>query len=245
MRSERKLHRPKLVVLCHPNNPTGVVYRRDELEMLAEIAETHDLLVLADEAYDHIVYPGVEFVSTLSIPGLRSRLLYCQTFAKTYAMTGWRIGFLAAPPQIAAAVSRAHRTFNGTMNAAVQRAALVALTHESDGPEERCAEFNRRRQYAVERLNTIDGISVYSPDGTFYLFVQSLTGLTSDEMVAGAAEFGVAIRGGNEYGPNGEGYIRIAFSSSPADIEHGLDRLALMFPALARCKARMPAQIAG
>lgn len=223
-----------MVMLCHPNNPTGVVYRRDELEALAEIAEAHDLLALADEAYDHIVYPGVEFVSTLAIPALRQRLLYCQTFSKTYAMTGWRIGFLAAPEPIAKAAARVHRTFNGTMNAAVQRAALAAVTTPDDGPAQRCAEFDRRRQLALGILNEVDGISVNAPDGAFYLFVKSLTGVSSSEMRSAADEFGVAIRAGNEYGPSGEGFIRIAFSSSVPEVQEGVTRLGHMFRMLAR-----------
>lgn len=218
-----------MVMLCHPNNPTGVVYRRDELEALAALTEAYDLLVLADEAYDHIVYPGVEFVSTLAIPALRHRLLYCQTFSKTYAMTGWRIGYLAAPEPLAKAAARIHRTFNGTMNAAVQRAALAAVTTHDDGPALRCAEFDRRRQLALGILADVDGISVNVPDGAFYLFVKSLTGLSSSEMLMGADEFGVAIRAGNEYGPSGEGFVRIAFSSSVQEVQEGVTRLGHMF----------------
>lgn len=224
----------RMVMLCHPNNPTGVVYRRAELEALAALAETHDLLVLADEAYDHIVYPEVEFVSTLAIPAWRDRLLYCQTFSKTYAMTGWRIGFLAAPEQIAKAAARMHRTFNGSMNAAVQRAALAAVTTPDDGPALRRAEFDRRRQLALGLLSNVDGIAVNAPDGAFYLFVKSLTGLSSRDMLMGADEFGVAIRAGNEYGPSGEGHIRIAFSSSAPEVEEGVTRLGHMFRMLTR-----------
>src|SRR5690606_967204 len=117
-----------MVILCHPCNPTGTVYRRDELEALAELATRHGLLVLSDEAYDHIVFDGVEFVSTLAIPGLAERLIYCQTFSKTYAMTGWRLGYLVAPAAITAAAARIHRTLNGSMNAAIQRAGLAAVT---------------------------------------------------------------------------------------------------------------------
>ena len=98
--------RAKLVVLCHPCNPTGIVYTRDELEEVARIAERHDLLVLSDEAYDHVVYEPDMFTSALDIPGLAGRLLYVQTFAKTYAMTGWRVGYLVTPPDIGPACAR-------------------------------------------------------------------------------------------------------------------------------------------
>lgn len=229
-------HRAKgarLVFLCHPSNPTGVVYRRDELEALADIAEERNLLVLSDEAYDHIVYPGTEFVSTLAIPMLRKRLLYCQTFSKTYAMTGWRVGYLAAPPEIATAAARVHRTINGAMNAAVQRAALAAVTTPSDWPARMCQEYLARRDLALDLLADVPGVEVNAPGGAFYLFIRSLVGASSDSMLAGALEHGVAIRGGNEYGPGGEGYVRVAFSSPREDIQEGLTRLGSMFTAIA------------
>lgn len=232
----------RMIVICHPNNPTGVVYTRAELDAMAAIAEEHDLLVLSDEAYDHIVYPGVEFVSTLAIPGLRQRLLYCQTFSKTYAMTGWRIGYLAVPDPLISAAARTHRTFNGPMNTALQRAALAAVTTPSDGPAERCAEFDRRRQIALDILNQVEDIAVSVPDGAFYLFVKSLAGLSAEEMVMGADEFGVAIRAGNEYGPSGNGHIRLAYSSATEQVREGVSRLGYMFRTLHETKARTASQ---
>lgn len=223
----------RLVALCHPSNPTGVVYRRDELEALADIAEEHDLLVLSDEAYDHIVYPGTEFVSTLTISSLRKRLLYCQTFSKTYAMTGWRVGYLAAPPEIAGAAARVHRTINGAMNAAVQRAALSAVTTASAWPTKMCQEYQARRDLALDLLVDVPGVEVNVPDGTFYLFIRSAVGASSDTMLATALEHGVAIRGGNEYGPSGEGFIRVAFSSPREGLQEGMSRLGSMFTAIA------------
>src|SRR5581483_1193225 len=118
-----------VMVLCQPCNPTGRVYTRQELEELGRLAERYDLLLISDEAYDHIVYEPETFTSALDIRRLAERLVYTQTLSKTYAMTGWRIGYLVAPPEIAAGCARIHRTFVGPVNSAVQRAAIVALAH--------------------------------------------------------------------------------------------------------------------
>jgi len=219
----------KMIVLCHPCNPTGVVYRRDELEGLGRIATHHDLLVLSDEAYDHIVFDDVPFVSTLAIAELRNRLIYCQTFSKTYAMTGWRVGYLIAPPPIAAAAARMHRTINGPMNAAVQRAALAAVTTETDWPTRMRLEYQARRELVFELLAGCPGVDGNPPEGTFYAFVRYDADMPAQEVVAAAMARGVGIRGGTEYGPSGRNHIRIAFSSSRADLQEGVRRLRSLF----------------
>jgi aspartate aminotransferase len=219
----------RMLILCHPCNPTGVVYRRDELEALGRIAARHDLLVLSDEAYDHIVFDDVPFVSTLAIAALRDRLIYCQTFSKTYAMTGWRVGYLLAPAPIATAAARMHRTVNGPMNAAVQRAALAAITTATDWPERMRQEYQARRELVFELLAGCPGIESAPPEGTFYAFVRYDAALPARDVVAAAMARGVAIRGGTEYGPSGENHIRIAFSSSRDDLREGLGRLRALF----------------
>ena len=215
----------RTLILCNPCNPTGVVYRRAELEGLARIAVRHDLLVLSDEAYDHIVFDDAPFVSALAIPDLRDRLIYCQTFSKTYAMTGWRVGYLVAPPPIAAAAARMHRTINGPMNAAVQRAALAAIMTETDWPERMRREYAARRELLFELLAGCPGVESRPPEGTFYAFVRYDADIPATEVVAAAMARGVGIRGGTEYGPSGRNHIRIAFSSSRADIREGVRRL--------------------
>jgi aspartate aminotransferase len=219
----------KMIVLCHPCNPTGVVFRRDELEGLGRIAARHDLLVLSDEAYDHIVFDDRPFVSTLAIDELRDRLIYCQTFSKTYAMTGWRVGYLIAPPPVASAAARMHRTVNGTMNAAVQRAAFVAVTTETDWPERMRLEYQARRELVYELLAGCPGVEGNAPEGTFYAFVRYAGDAPAQDVVAAAMARGVAIRGGTEYGPSGQNHIRIAFSSSRADLQEGVRRLRSLF----------------
>jgi aspartate aminotransferase len=224
----------KLLVICNPGNPTGVIYRRDELEALGEIAREHNLLVLSDEAYDHIVFDGYDFVSSLEIENLRGRLVYCQTFSKVLSMTGWRIGYLAGPPDVIAAAGRVVRTLLGPINAAVQRAALVAFTTPSDWPERMRQEYQYRRDLVLETLDGIPGIHVKAPEGAFYAFIKGPAGRTATEIVDEARERGVLIRGGAEYGPAGEGHVRIAFSSSRKDLEAALPILREVFQTAAR-----------
>ena len=219
----------KLAILCHPCNPTGAVYTRAELDAFAAVAVEHDLLVLSDEAYDHLVYDGVEFVSTLAIEGLRDRLIYCQTFSKTYAMTGWRVGYVAAPAPIAMAAARVHRTFNGTMNAAVQRAALAAITTPSDWPERMRREYQARREMVLEYMAGAPGVEVRPPEGAFYAFVRCDTAPSSMAVVQAALERGVGIRSGAEYGPSGEGYVRLAYSTAREPLQEALLRLRDVF----------------
>ena len=215
----------RLVVICNPCNPTGVVYSREELEALAEVAERHDLLVVADEAYAHIVFDGARFVSALEVERLSERLVYVQTFSKTYAMTGWRLGWVAAAPPVAAAVGRVHRSINGPLNTAVQRAALAAVTGPLDFCRAMCAEYQARRDIVVRMLAAVPGAELRAPQGTFYAFVRYPGRVSSPAFVRRALEHGVAVRPGIEFGPGGEGFIRLAFCVSREQLTDGLERL--------------------
>lgn len=219
--------RAKMVVLCNPCNPTGVVLNRGELEEFAAWCIERDLWILADEAYDYLVYDGREHVSLLDLPGLEDRLLFCQTFSKTFAMTGWRLGYLAGKNGVAANGLAVHRTATNVTNTAVQRAGLVALTTPSDAPAEMLAEYAYRREMLDEILSKADGLSWRKPEGTFYAFIKYDSGLTSKEMAAFLLERGVALRSGTEFGPAGEGYVRLSFATSRENIREGARRLAL------------------
>ncbi len=218
----------RMIIVCHPNNPTGVVYTRSELEELAEIAREHDLLVMSDEAYEALVFDGVEFASTLAIPELRERLIYCQTFSKRFAMTGWRLGYMIAPAEIIRHASTVHRTFNGSGNAAVQRAALAALTVPSDAPEQMRLEYQARREIVAELMAGTPGAEIREPDGSFYYFIKVTAPNAPDDLVAAALEHGVAIRAGTEYGPSGKGYFRITFATDREQLSEGVRRLRRM-----------------
>jgi aspartate aminotransferase len=218
--------RARMVILCNPSNPTGAVLRRDELEELARFCVERDLLVLADEAYDHIIYDGREHVSALTLPGLLDRLLYCQTFSKTYAMTGLRLGYLAARGSMAKSGMIVHRTAVGAVNTAVQRAGLVALTTPSDHAERMLAEYAHRREMLDRILGSAPGLSWRKPEGTFYAFVKYEADMPAREFTRYLLDRGLAVRSGTEFGPGGEGHVRLSFATSRENIEEGAKRLA-------------------
>ncbi len=221
-----------LLVVCHPCNPTGVIYENEELRSLGQLAEKYDFRVLSDEAYDHIVFSGHSFTSTLAIEELRDRLIYCQTFSKTYAMTGWRVGYLIAPLAITSAASRIHRTLVGPMNSAVQRAALAAITTESDWPERMRAEYEERRGLVMNLMADVPGVTIRPPDGAFYAFIKYDGDTPPLRVIESAYDMGVAVRAGTEYGPSGDGYVRVAFATDRENLTEGLLRLRSLLASL-------------
>jgi aspartate aminotransferase len=220
----------RMIAICNPCNPTGIVYTAEELTALRDIAEQHDLLVLADEAYDHIVYDPVPFTSVLDIPGLAERVLYIQTFSKTYAMTGWRIGYLVAPPEAVTAAAVIHTRTAGPLNTAVQHAALAAITGPQESVHHMLDEYRIRRELVMDLLAGAPGAQLRAPDGTFYAFIAHTPHLTSVQVAAKAREWGVAVRPGSEFG--GEGYIRISFATDRTTLTNGVERLRDMLTAV-------------
>lgn len=218
--------RAKMVILCNPSNPTGVVLHRSEVEALAAWCAERDLWILADEAYDYLVYDGRKHVSILDIPGVEDRVLFCQTFSKTFAMTGWRLGYLAGKNGVATNGLMIHRSTANVVNAAVQRAGLVALTTPSDAPQRMLEEYAYRREMLDEILRGAEGLSWRKPEGTFYAFIKYDADLPAREMTAFLMERGVALRSGTEFGPAGEGYVRLSFATSRENIREGARRLA-------------------
>ena len=222
----------KMFVFCNPSNPTGIVHSRAELEALAGMVDGTDILVLSDEAYSDLVYTPEPFTSALEIEALTGRTIYCQTFSKSYAMTGWRVGYLWGPSDVMAAAARVHNTFNGSMNTAVQLAALTAL--ETCGPdiERMHASYKARRELMYNGLKDIPGLTVSSPEGAFYLFPKYDADLPAAEMVAHLRNHGVAVRPGSEFGRNGEFHLRLSYAASAEAITAGVERLAAGLAAL-------------
>lgn len=214
----------RLVILCNPGNPTGVVLTAESLAEVGRRLAGTDTLVLVDEAYSDIVYTS-EFTSALTIPELADRLVLVHTFSKTYAMTGWRLGYSIAPQPVAQEISRLHRTYNGAPNSAIQRAGIVALTECESHVALMREEYALRRTYVLDRLNAMDAVEVMNPGGAFYAFVRHHVGLSSAEVRAELAAAGVLTRQGDEYGPSGEGWIRLSFAASFADLDLGLTRV--------------------
>ncbi|WP_432561727.1 pyridoxal phosphate-dependent aminotransferase [Kineococcus sp. SYSU DK003] len=215
----------KMFVFCNPGNPTGIVHSGEELRRLAQLLEGTDTLVLADEAYGELVFGGREFTSAVQVPELFDRTLYCQTFSKKYAMTGWRLGYLTGPAAAVAAASRVHATINGSINTAVQRAAVAALDETADDVAAMVASYAARRDLVMRELADVPQLQTPTPEGAFYVFPKYTMDMPSVEVVAHLRAHGVSTRPGSEYGPAGEGRIRLSYAASAEDIVEGVRRM--------------------
>ncbi|MEV4889791.1 pyridoxal phosphate-dependent aminotransferase [Nonomuraea sp. NPDC055795] len=219
------LPRATMMIFSNPSNPTGIVHGEQELKALGELLDGSDVLVVSDEAYHRLVHPGHVFTSALEIASLRDRTVYVQTFSKTYAMTGWRVGYLAGPREVVDAAAHAHRTVDGSLNTAVQHAALAALDLPDGVVEAMAGRYRQRRELVVAHLSGIPGLHLVPPEGAFYGFLRYDAGLPSEAVARELAERKVMVRAGAEYGPSGEGHIRISFAASEDDLRTGLARI--------------------
>ncbi|MGP3968325.1 pyridoxal phosphate-dependent aminotransferase [Streptomyces sp. 6N223] len=222
----------RMLILCNPVNPTGMVLPESDVEGLGAILRDHpDLFLLSDEAYRDIVFDDIAFASALTLTPVLDRVVLAGTFSKSYAMTGWRIGFVCAAAEVADKINLVHRTFNGPMNTFVQDAAVEALRI----PEELhtlSASYQRRRDLVMRHLDGLDVVSVVRPRGAFYAFPRINSSLSSEELVQRLADGGVLVRAGSEFGPSGEGHVRLSFATDEATLEEGLRRFAHVIKAL-------------
>jgi len=218
--------RTKLLIINSPANPTGGVLTREDIEAIARIAIEHDLIVMSDEIYAELLYEG-EHVSIASLPGMEDRTVILDGFSKTYAMTGWRLGYGLFPKNLAPLIAKLAVNSVSCTSVAVQRAGLEALTGPQDKVSEFREAFRRRRDLVVGRLNAIDGISCVMPKGAFYAFPNITgTGLTSREFADRyLQEYGVAAIAGTSFGAAGEGYVRLSTANSEANLNKALDRM--------------------
>jgi aspartate aminotransferase len=233
-RLERAItQRTRLVIINNPNNPTGVVFTAAELRLIGEVAVAHDLLILADEIYDELVFTGT-FTSLLAVPELSDRLLYVNGFSKTYAMTGWRLGYLIAPTRLLEAAHVIHSNSSAGVNWPTQRAGIAALQGPSEPIAEMIAGYESRRQALLEGLAGTPGFEPVLPEGAFYLYLgfRFATPIRSAELTKLLLADGVAVRSGTEYGPAGEGYVRVSYSATLEDIHRGADSLRRVFTRL-------------
>lgn len=182
--AEKITPRTKLVLLNSPQNPTGAVMPRERLEAIAELAKRHDLVVLSDETYEKLIYDGAQHISIASFDGMRERTLLLNGLSKTYAMTGWRVGYVAAPKQMMEAIGKVHLYTCTCVNSIAQKAAAAALTGPQGCVEEMRQEYRARRDLLVNGLNGLPGFTCATPRGTFYAFanIQGL-GMPSEDAV--------------------------------------------------------------
>ncbi|MGB8647336.1 MAG: aminotransferase class I/II-fold pyridoxal phosphate-dependent enzyme [Anaerolineae bacterium] len=215
----------KMIFIGYPNNPTGAVMTRARLQEIADVAEKHDLLVLSDELYDRLVY-GAEHVCFATLPGMRDRTILLGGFSKNYAMTGWRIGYACANPEILAAIRKVHQYMIMSAPTMAQAAATEAILHGEDSIKAMVTEYDQRRQMMVAGLNTM-GLPTFEPRGAFYVFpdIRS-TGLTSDEFSNQLLyDEHVAAVPGDAFGASGAGFVRMAYANSMANLEEALTRI--------------------
>jgi aminotransferase len=218
--------RTKAVFLGYPNNPTGAVLDRAELEEIAKVVERHDLLVISDEIYERLVYGGHEHVPFSALPGMRERTVLIGGFSKSYAMTGWRIGWVAAPADLMVGIAKVHQYGIMCAPTVAQFAALEALRIGEPFVLEMQAEYDRRRQLMTRRLNQM-GLPCFEPRGAFYCFPNiSRTGL-DDETFAQELlrEERVAVVPGTAFGPSGADHVRVCYATSYEELVEALDRI--------------------
>lgn len=217
--------RTKLVIINSPGNPTGGVLGDEELRLLAELAERHDFYILSDEIYREIVYTDAPVRSIVEYPGMAERTVILDGFSKTYAMTGWRLGFGVMPQPIAEAVTRLAINCNSCVPGFTQLAGVAALTGPQDEVQAMVREFRRRRDAIVAGLNEIPGVTCLEPEGAFYVFpnVSAYGDGVADYLLQ---EAGVALLDGAGFGAQGKGYMRISYANSLANIERALERIA-------------------
>lgn len=215
----------KLLVLPYPNNPTGAIMTRADLEAIAEVLRGTDIMVLSDEIYCDLTY-GMNHTSIANIDGMRERTIIASGFSKTYAMTGWRLGYTLAPTEITKQMLKIHQYAIMCAPTTSQFAAVEAMRSGDDDVNMMRAEYNRRRRYLVSGLRSI-GIECFEPEGAFYVWPNiSKFGMTSEEFCEKLLnEAKVAIVPGTAFGECGEGYARISYAYSVEHIAKALDRL--------------------
>ncbi len=225
----------KLIILNSPQNPTGGLLSMDDLKVVAEVAKANDAWVLADEIYSHIVYEGRHH-SILEIDGMAERTIVLDGHSKTYAMTGWRLGYGIMPEALSPVIGRLMTNVNSCTAAFTQVAGAEALLGDQSGAEAMVKEFRVRRDMLVQALNDIEGVSCKLPGGAFYVFPNiSELGVDSDEFQKRLLEeYGVSALAGTAFGAHGAGYLRFSYANSQENLREGVARMARFVEDLAR-----------
>lgn len=218
--------RTKLLILPFPNNPTGAVMRREHLEEIARVVEKHDILVLSDEIYGELTYGKERHVSFASIKGMRERTVVVNGFSKSYAMTGWRLGYAVGPEEIISQMTKLHQYAIMSAPSTAQYAAIEALRHGDSDIEKMRSEYDMRRRLIVDELCRM-GLRCFEPEGAFYVFPSiEISGLSSEEFCEKLIYAQkVAIVPGTAFGDCGEGFARVSYSYSLKHIKEALERI--------------------
>lgn len=217
----------KAILINSPANPTGGVAGREVLENIAKIAIDHNLFIISDEVYKYFVYDGAEFVSISSLEGMKERTIVIDSFSKSYAMTGWRVGYAAGPSQIIENMTKLHENVAACIHTPSQYAAIEALEGTQEPLKYMINRYAQRRELIVDGINSISSLSCIKPKGAFYVFMNiTKTGMTSDEFAIELLKNeGVVVVPGTGFGEAGQGFVRISYATSDENIKEGLRRM--------------------
>lgn len=218
----------KVLILSYPNNPTGAIMTKEDLEPIAELAKKHDLYIISDEIYSELTYTEEPHFSIASLPGMQERTIVINGFSKAYAMTGWRLGYALAPKDIAKLMVKIHQFCIMCAPTTSQYAAIEALKNGDKDIANMRKSYDERRRYLLKRLSDI-GMPAFEPQGAFYIFpsIQGF-GMSSDEFATKLLESQkLAVVPGNAFGNSGEGFIRISYAYSIDQLREALDRIAI------------------
>lgn len=224
---EKITEKTKIIVLISPNNPTGSILERETLEKVAEIAQKNNMLVISDEIYEKLIYDDYKNYSIAALPGMKERTIILNGFSKYYAMTGWRLGYMAADKSLIDPMVRFCFYNTTSANSFVQWGAITGLEGDNTPSEEMRAEYQKRRDYLVENINKIDKLSCLKPTGAFYVFVNiSKTGMDGEAFANLLLEKeGIATVPGINFGEQGKDFIRISYATSFEDIVKAIPRI--------------------
>ncbi|MEM2166105.1 MAG: pyridoxal phosphate-dependent aminotransferase [Candidatus Bathyarchaeia archaeon] len=227
MLKEKITSKTKMILINSPNNPTGGVLNVNDMRVIADLAADHRLLVLSDEIYDEIVYDGIETKSMLSFDNIKENVIVINGFSKTYAMTGWRLGYAIANKDVIDAMNRLQQATTTCPANFVQVAGVAALKGPRDEVEKMVGEFNRRRKYIVKALNEIPGVRCVMPKGAFYVFPRfyGLKMSSFEVSMKLLEEECVSTTPGSAFGACGEGHIRISYATSIETIAEAIERI--------------------
>jgi len=224
---EKITDKTKLIIINSPNNPTGAMLSGNDLKKIADLCIENNIIVISDEIYEKLIYDGNEQVSIASFDGMKERTITVNGFSKAYSMTGWRLGYAAAPLKITKAMNKIQAHSVSCATSFVQSAGVAALKGGDDEIKKMVSEFKKRRDFLVKRANEIEGVSCITPKGAFYAFVNisehSNNSVAFSDMLLEKGR--VAVVPGAAFGEYGEGFIRLSYATSMENISEGLDRL--------------------
>lgn len=225
--ASRITDKTRAIILNSPCNPTGSVMPREDLKEIAELAKKHDLIVVSDEPYEFILFDGNRHSSIAALPGMFERVVTVNSFSKTYAMTGWRIGYTVAVPELIKAMTLLQGSLSANVTSAVQVAAIEALNGPQDCIGKMVSEYDACRHILVEGLNEIKGISCIMPEGAFYAFANITgTGMSAKDLAIKLLdEVQVVTTPGDAFGPDGAGFLRFSFAATADNIREAIARM--------------------